>query len=132
MELRGQVVSGGRLAAFFTQLDWVMEQCAEKLGFEPFPGTLNVEIVAEDLAVVDALKGEKGIELIPADENFCAAKVLPITIRGQMGAVIIPAKDVNIHEKKIVEIMAGKSLRNALDLEDGDLVTVVYDNRAFD
>ncbi|MDP6927209.1 MAG: DUF120 domain-containing protein, partial [Rhodospirillales bacterium] len=62
MELRGQVVSGGRLAAFFTQLDWVMEQCAEKLGFEPFPGTLNVEIVAEDLAVVDALKGEKGIE----------------------------------------------------------------------
>ncbi len=126
MELTGKVVSGGRKAAFFTRLDWVIEQCVEKFGFEPFPGTLNVEIIDDDLPSVEALKNEKGVDLVPTDPQFCAAKVLPVQIQGEHGVIIVPAEDVNIHEKRIVEIMADQKLRSALGLEDGDLVTIKY------
>ena len=48
--LTGKIVSGARQAAFFTQLDWVLEQCRQKLGFKPYPGTLNLEIASPDEA----------------------------------------------------------------------------------
>ena len=63
--LKGRVVSGAKKAAFFTQLDWVLEQCSEKLGFEPFPGTLNIEILPESLLDAESIQEEKGIELVP-------------------------------------------------------------------
>ncbi len=126
VKLTGKVVPGTRQAAFFTQLDWVMEQCAEKLGFEPFPGTLNLEVIAEDLKLMHELKHKKGVELLPTDPQFCAATVLPIYIGGHDGAVVVPAEEVNIHKENIVEIMSGERLRDALNVEDGDLVTIMF------
>ena len=126
MKLTGRVVAGAKQAAFFTQLDWVVEQCAEKLGFKPFPGTLNLEIIAEDLDLMHQLKHKKGVELQPADPQFCAATVLPVDIAGHSGAVVVPAEEVNIHKENIVEIMSGERLRSALNIEDGDLVTIMF------
>ncbi|MCK5680315.1 DUF120 domain-containing protein, partial [bacterium] len=40
----GEIVKGAGKAAFFTQLDWVTKQCVAKLGFTPFPGTLNIRV----------------------------------------------------------------------------------------
>ena len=51
--LTGEIVSGAREAVFFTQLDWVQEQCKTKLGFKPYPGTLNLEINKEKWSVVE-------------------------------------------------------------------------------
>ena len=126
MELTGKVVTGAKQAAAFTQLDWVMEQCAEKLGFRPYPGTLNLEIVAEDLALLAELKNAKGPELSPPAPNFCVATVLPIQIESHQGAVVIPAEEVDIHGKYILEIISAANLRRALVLRDGDPVTVRY------
>ncbi|MEE2760926.1 MAG: DUF120 domain-containing protein [Pseudomonadota bacterium] len=126
MELTGKVVTGARQAAAFTQLDWVREQCAEKLGFQPFPGTLNLKIVAEDFALLAELKGTKGPELQPTDPNFCVATVLPIQIESHQGAVVIPAQEVDIHRGNILEIISAVNLRRTLVLKDGDPVTVRY------
>lgn len=127
MELTGRVVTGQRQASFFTQLDWVREQCARKLGFEPFPGTLNLEIIAEDLNLATEIKNIKGVELLPTDPNFCAATVLPVAIKGVRCAVVVPAEDANIHAENIVEVMAGENLRRVLGLADGDRVTIKFD-----
>ena len=127
MELTGRLVTGAKQASLFTQLDWVMKQCVEKLGFIPYPGTLNLEIVADDLGLLPELKNEKGVELLPPDQNFCVATVWPIHIGGYEGAVVVPAKSVNIHNEKIVEIISGEKLRNVLNIEDGDLVTIRFE-----
>jgi CTP-dependent riboflavin kinase len=127
MELTGKVVTGAKQASLYTQLDWVMKQCAEKLGFIPFPGTLNLEIVADDFGLMTDLKNEKGVELLPPDPKFCIATVLPIYIGDYEGAVVVPAEGVNIQNEKIVEIISGKKLRSALDIEDGDLVTIRFE-----
>ena len=126
--LKGKVVSGANKAAFFTQLDWVLEQCSEKLGFKPFPGTLNIEILPESLLDVESIQEEKGIELIPPDPDdsndptFCTAQVLPVSIKEVDAAIIIPSEKVRVHDKNIIEVIAPMSLKDALKIDDGDTV----------
>jgi CTP-dependent riboflavin kinase len=41
---------------------------------------------------------------------------------GVSGAVVAPAEDVRAHAKNIIEIIAPISLKEALDVDDGDSV----------
>jgi len=126
--LKGRVVSGAKKAAFFTQLDWVLEQCSEKLGFKPFPGTLNVDILPESLLDVESIQEKKGIELVPPDpidSAFCTAQVLPVSIEEATAAIIIPAEKVRVHGKNIIEVIAPVRLKDALNIDDGDIVTLI-------
>ncbi len=118
--VKGIVVSGARKAAFFTQLDWVTAQCEAKLGFRPFPGTLNIEILPESLPDMASMQNGKGIELVPPDTTSCTARVIPILIEEIRAAMIIPEEIVRIHGRNIVEAMAPVNLRQALNIEDGD------------
>jgi len=126
--LKGKIVSGVKKGAFFTRLDWVQEQCREKLGFRPYPGTLNLELSSEYLPVVEAMQKLEGIELSSPDPVFCSGKTLPVKIEGVSGAIIIPAEEVRVHGKNIVEIIAPLKLRESLDVTDGDAVTVVVNS----
>lgn len=122
--LKGIVVSGAGKAADFTQIDWVMEQCAGKLGFEPYPGTLNIDIHPAEIPDNER-KGENGwIELIPPDPSFCKSQLLPVMIEGIRAAVIIPEERVRVHGKRIIEIMAPVNLKETLSIKDGDTVTL--------
>ena len=126
--IRGKIVSGVQQGAFFTQLDWVQEQCLEKLGFKPFPGTLNLEIANENMAIIGALQTKAGIELVPPDSNFCSGHVFPITIEGISGAMVAPAADVRVHAKNIIEIISQVGLKDALGVADGDWVTLTIES----
>ncbi|MGD9075837.1 MAG: CTP-dependent riboflavin kinase [Desulfobacteraceae bacterium] len=129
--LNGKVVSGVRKAAYFTQLDWVQEQCMEKLGFRPYPGTLNVEMSEESLPIIEALQKEQGIELIPPDTEFCAAKAMLLSLGSISGAIIIPAEDVRVHGKNIVEVISPLRLKEALQVDDGDSLTLIVKKLTF-
>jgi CTP-dependent riboflavin kinase len=130
--LTGKIVSGIKQGAFFTQLDWVQEQCLEKLGFKPYPGTLNLEIANENMAIIEALQAQEGIELVPPDSNFCSGFVFPITIEGISGAMVAPAEDVRVHGKNIIEIISQLRLKDALGVEDGDWITVTIESSLHD
>lgn len=126
--ISGKIVSGVKQGAFFTQLDWVQEQCLQKLGFKLFPGTLNLEIADEDVAIIEAFQVHEGIELVPPDSNFCSGFIFPITIEGISGAIVAPAADVRVHAKNIIEIISYLGLKNALSVEDGDWVTLTFES----
>ena len=128
--ITGKIVSGVKQGAFFTQLDWVQEQCLEKLGFKPFPGTLNLEIAIENMAIIGALQAQEGIELVPPDSNFCSGLVFPITVEGISGAIVAPAADVRVHAKNVIEIISRLGLKDALGVEDGDWVTLTIPLKA--
>ena len=120
--ITGKIVSGVKKGAFFTNLDWVQEQCQTKLGFKPYAGTLNLEIDAEKIPFFEALWQQGGIELVPPDSNFCSERVYPVSVMGVSGAVVAPAEDVRVHGKNIIEVIAPISLKEALDADDGDSV----------
>ncbi len=123
--LSGTVVSGARQAAFFTQLDWVRSQCLDQLGFEPFPGTLNLQISEQDQPAAAELFRLPGLPLAPPDGSFCAGRIYPVCIGTVPGAIVLPEENVRIHEPGVLEILAPVSLREALHLEDGDRVCLV-------
>jgi len=125
LTVTGKILSGAKKGAFFTQLDWVQSQCQEKLGFKPFPGTLNLEIEEEKIPHIEALFKRGGIELVPPDSDFCAGHVYPVSIMGVTGAILDPAEDVRIHGKNIIELIAPISLKDAMDVGDGDEVMLV-------
>jgi CTP-dependent riboflavin kinase len=127
-KISGRIVSGAGKAAFFTQLDWVREQSLDKLGFIPYPGTLNLEVSEEDISALEALqKSYKGVCLIPPDPQFCEARVWPVCVSKVSGALIIPAEDVRIHGRHVIEILCPVRIKDVLSVDDGDLLTVEFD-----
>jgi CTP-dependent riboflavin kinase len=126
--LTGKIVSGVRQGAFFTQLDWFQEQCQEKLGFKPYPGTLNIKISTDKLPEIEVLENDKGLEFIPPDATFCSGKAFPVSIAGVRCAIIMPAAEVRVHGKDIVEVIAPINLKETLGVADGDSITLVFDD----
>ena len=125
LAITGKIVSGAGQGAFFTRIDWVQQQCNEKLGFKPYPGTLNLEISAEDPPIIESLAHKKGIELISPDRKFCNAKAFAVTLGEIKGAIIMPEEKVRIHPKNIIEMIASLNIKEALNVKDGDIITIV-------
>jgi len=125
--LQGRLVSGSRMAEQFTQLDWVQQQCRDKLNFTPFPGTLNLDIDSDYLPLVCELREADAIGLVPRAGDGCAAKVIPLSVEGIRGAIVVPEAKVNVHGQNIVEVLAPVGLRDTLGLEDGQLLTLFAD-----
>ena len=124
MKICGVVQSGVGKGAFFTQVDWVVRQCRDLLGFEPFPGTLNVQVCEEDLARVDPFLSATDGELVPDDPKFCTARIKKVLVNDVAAAVVLPCEDVRVHESRVVEIIAPQNLKVLLGIDDGDKVTL--------
>ena len=122
--IAGKIVSGAGEGAYFTRINWVQEQCQEKLGFKPYPGTLNLEISKEYLPIIELLNQENGIELISPDPKFCNAKAFPVSLGDINGALIMPDEKVRIHAKDIIEIISPIRIKASLNVGDGDFISV--------
>ncbi len=125
--VKGTVFSGLGQGAFFTQLDWVKQQCAQGLGFVPFPGTLNVKVKKEYLGILRRLRDRKAVGLVPPTSKFCPGKALPICVNGVEAAIVFPHAEEftdQIHAQDVIEIIAGVQLKKALSIKDGYEVVI--------
>ena len=125
LEIVGKIVSGAGEGAYFTQIDWVQQQCQDKLGFNPYPGTLNLEVALDDLPIIASLDQKIGVELIPPDPKFCSARVFPVSLGEINGAIIMPEEKVRIHAKNIIEIIAPVCIKASLRVKDNDSISVI-------
>jgi CTP-dependent riboflavin kinase len=122
--IKARVTEGLKESSFFTHIPWVREQFISKLGIDPHPGTLNLEVIdARDLEKFGGIKKRKGVEIIPAQPGFCSAKCFHVLVCGKIrGALVIP-QVVHYPESKI-EIISPEKIRDVLSLKAGDLVHV--------
>ncbi len=122
--IKGTVTEGLKESSFFTDIPWVKEQFIAKLGIDPRPGTLNLDITdTADIEKLKEIKKQKGIEIVPLEEGFCAAKCFPASVAGKIkGAVIIP--QVPDYPEAKLEIISSHQIREALSLKVGDTVSV--------
>jgi CTP-dependent riboflavin kinase len=98
----------------------VKRQFIEKLSIDPYPGTLNLEIVDQkSIQTFKELKSQKGIEIIPEDPSFCSAKCYPVLIDGQLrGAIVFPL--VKDYPENKMELIASQNIKKALSAKTGD------------
>ena len=128
--IKGKIISGAGEGAYFTQIGWVQQQCVEKLGFKPYPGTLNLEISDEFLPAIRSLDQKEAIELISPDPKFCNAMVFQVSLGEISGAIILPEEKVRIHPENIIEIIAPLKLKAALKVNDGDSLKItIFDKQ---
>ena len=120
--IKGKVVEGIKESGSFTSLTWVREQFIAKLGIDPYPGTLNLEVAGADLEKLVEIRKWKGIEIVPAP-GFCSAKCLHVLVGGKIkGALVVPL--VSGYPEAKMEIIASEKVTDALVLKVGDLVEV--------
>ncbi|MCP4297921.1 MAG: DUF120 domain-containing protein [Proteobacteria bacterium] len=127
-QIQGKIQTGRGEAAYFTELDWVKHQCLDKLGFTPYPGTLNVKIAQNDVQQVKVVEHSVKTELVPPDPQFCSACIIPCTIEGILAAIVIPAEEVRIHGSDILELIAPVQIRDSLSRGEGDTIHISLAN----
>lgn len=128
--IKGRVFSGLGKGAYFTQLDWVKQQCLEKLGFIPFAGTLNIQVSEGYLDLAQQMRAEAGIDVVPPSPDFCPAKAIPISIGNIKAAIIVPHAEEftdEVHSADIIEVIAPVEVKKALDIKDGDEVVITLE-----
>jgi len=131
--LTGIIFSDLGRAASFMALDWVQEALKQRLGFAPFPATLNLRPrAAEDTRLWDALRQEsEGISL-PTADGHCSARLYRVVIQGPegrpndkvRGAVLVP--EVSGYPQDKIEIVAPVRLKDVLGVQDGDSLTLEF------
>lgn len=121
LTFRGKVTSGEGNGRKFLQLPWVIRQLEEKLGYTPYFGTLNITLTAESGRQRKLLAKAGALQICPA-EGYCVGLVFPASISGLECAIVLP--QVEGYSESLLELVAPVYLREALNLKDGDAVSV--------
>jgi riboflavin kinase len=119
--LHGKVSTGQGGGTKFLSLPWVQKQIIEKLGFKPFPGTLNLRLTQESTEVRKELTEAGKAIMIEPVKGFCCGLCYKARIMDKIdGAIIIP--QVPDYPEYLLEVIATVSLRKTLKLREGDEV----------
>lgn len=128
--LDGVVESGQGAAKEFITLPGYARQFRERLGYEPYPGTLNLAVDGDRFAT--ALQEAEGIRIdawSDGDDEFGGASCVPVTVGTDERSsarchLIVPDRS---RYEAVAEIMAPNRLRDVLDVSDGDPVSVEFE-----
>jgi len=122
----GTVFSGLGEGAYYISQEGYRKQFTEKLGFEPYPGTLNLRVRKEDQDEVRMLEASPFILIegfTNGNRSFGPAKCFHGKIGDKIdGALISPVR--THYSGDVVEIISSEYLRKALRVEDGNTVRV--------
>jgi riboflavin kinase len=124
--IKGELISGMGEGQYYTTRKGYIKQFEEKLGFIPYPGTLNILLEREhDILTREMLENCPYVKIDgfeDEDRTFGTVKCYPVSINGVSGAILTPLR--THHPLNIIEIIAPVYLRGELGLRDGDNVTV--------
>jgi riboflavin kinase len=125
--LEGTVFTGLGEGAYYISKEHYRKQFMEKLGFDPYPGTLNLKLTTDyDVKTRDELEAYPGIDVegfTDEDRTFGPVKCYPVTIENkEKGALILALR--SHYDASVLEIVAPVFLRKHLGLKDGHKVKV--------
>jgi len=129
--IEGRVETGLGEGSYYITLPGYTTQFKEILGFSPFPGTLNLRPGGSMRPYVEQLRATSGTKIdgfTAEGRSFGGATCHLTTLfrsdipdETAMGAVIIPHRT---HYRRVIEIISPSFLREKLNIQDGDRVTM--------
>lgn len=125
--MEGAVFTGLGEGAYYISKEYYRNQFIEKLGFDPYPGTLNVKLSTDyDLKTRVELEAYPAIEIQGfknEDRTFGTVKCYSAKVGNRVkGAVIFALR--SHYDRSVLEIISTVSLRKQLNLKDGQKVKV--------
>ncbi|MEM1743148.1 MAG: DUF120 domain-containing protein [Nitrososphaerota archaeon] len=127
MVLEGRVFSGLGEGFYYISLPQYFEQIKERVGFTPYPGTLNIQLLSKD-SIENRILLEKLADIpidgfVDGQRTYGKAKCIKALFMGEQEAAIIFAERTH-YGKDVIEIIAPVYLRGKYGLRDGDKVFV--------
>jgi len=125
--LEGAVFTGLGEGAYYISKESYRKQFAEKLGFDPYPGTLNLKLTTDyDIKTRMELDAYPAVEVAGfqnQDRTFGLVKCYPATIDNKVKGALVTALRSH-YDVSVLEIIAPVCLRRHLNLKDGNKVKV--------
>jgi len=121
--LRGKVFTGLGEGRYYLSLDGYRNQISKIIGFQPYPGTLNIRTLPEDLEIRRRLSKKPGYEIRGFESEgrkFGGCKLFIGKVESAECGVLIPER--THYPEDVLEIIAPFNLREKLKLKDGDVV----------
>ncbi|HET6405338.1 MAG TPA: DUF120 domain-containing protein [Candidatus Thermoplasmatota archaeon] len=125
--IRGRVVTGLGEGRYYISREGYRKAFGRLLGFDPYPGTLNIEVEPIDREKVAELKDMEGLmiqEFQSEGRTFGAVKCFRAELLGVEAAAIFPLRSHHVH---VLELISPYGLREKLSLADGTEVQVTLD-----
>jgi riboflavin kinase len=125
--LEGILFSGLGEGAYYVTKDGYRKQFIGKLGFDPYPGTLNLKLTSEyDIKSMSELEVYPAVELYGfknETRTYGPVKCYPAIANNKVkGAVIYALR--SHYDSSVLEIISPIHLRSRLKLKDGNKVKV--------
>lgn len=125
MELEGEVTSGLGKGKYYMSKQVYQEEFDDKLGFRPFPGTLNLKVDEDERKEFEENGETLEIREVYEDgERLSNVDVTPCRI-GEVECGLLKLEFTE-YPDSIAEIVAPVDLREKFDLEDGDRIKINY------
>ncbi len=117
-------MSGKGEAAKFIELPWVMEQMETKLGFKPYPGTLNIGLTKDSIRLKEMWAAASfHVQEISSKKGFCSGRCVKAYLpSGFECAIVTP--EIDDYPQNVIEVIAPMNLRKRFRFQDGDLVEI--------
>lgn len=123
--LNGLVFSGFGEGAYYVTKEGYRKQFQEKLGFQPYAGTLNLRLKSMgDIKVRRDLEEMPGIVIKgfkDGERTFGDVKSFKVMINGKTEGAILLIHRTH-YGQDVLEIVSSEQLRRSLGLKDGDFV----------
>ena len=131
LTLRGSVTGGMGEGRHYISLPGYSRQFREKLGYEPYPGTLNVSLDAGSKRARSAIDAFEPIPIEgweDEERTYGSASCYPASVENSEGTTYSPAHvivpDRTHHDEGQLELIAPDKLRDELGLLDDDTIQV--------
>ena len=127
VEIKGTLVSGMGEGAYYMSLKGYTKQFKKKIGYVPFPGTLNVKLdekhFAQTVAQFDSMDGNMIKGFSDGKRTYGWVKCFKGTINKTIECNLIRLERTH-HDPSTIELISKINIRKTGKLKDGSKVTI--------
>jgi riboflavin kinase, archaea type len=127
VEFKGTIISGMGEGAYYMSMKGYTKQFKSKLGYVPFPGTLNVKLKDKEF-----IEAKRSLDAHPAimingfsdgKRTYGWVKCYPARVNNSVDAALILLERTH-HDDSIIELVSKENIKKLAKLSTGSQVTI--------
>ena len=127
IELKGEIISGMGEGAYYMSLKGYTKQFKSKIGYVPFPGTLNVKLYQKEyleaIQQLDDLDGQKINSFSDGKRTYGWVKCFTAKLNRTVNCQLIRLERTH-YDNSIIELISKNSICNTANLKLGSKVSI--------
>ena len=127
IELKGEIISGMGEGAYYMSLKGYTKQFKSKIGYIPFPGTLNVKLYQKEyleaIQQFDDLDGRKINSFSDGKRTYGWVKCFPAKLNRTINCQLIRLERTH-YDNSVIELISKNNICNTANLKLGSKVSI--------